>query len=90
MVDVYTFGVIMFYTLMKGEYPKVVGPEAFKSLNTKGINEFSKNLMIKCWSVNPNERPSFKEILSSIKNVDFNLIDGVEKELPYLRSHLVI
>lgn len=89
-VDVYSFGVIMFFILMRGEYPKVVGSDAFKALNTKGINEFSRNLMIKCWSVSPDDRPSFKEIMKSIKKNNFNLIDGIEKDLPYLSSHLII
>ena len=89
-VDVYTFGVILFYTLMRGEYPKVVGNEAFKSPNTKNINEFAKNLMIKCWSMNPDDRPGFREILSSIRENNFQLIDDIEKDIPYLRSHLII
>lgn len=89
-VDVYTFGVILFYTLMRGEYPKVVGNEAFKSPNTKNINEFAKNLMLKCWSMNPDDRPGFREILSSIRENNFQLIDGIEKDIPYLQSHLII
>lgn len=89
-VDVFTFGVIMFFILMRGEYPKAVGCDAFKPQNTKGINDFSKNLMIKCWSQFPSDRPSFKEMMKIIKENNFKIIDGVEKDLPYLRSHLAV
>lgn len=50
------------------------------------INTVSKDLIILCWSMKPNDRPSFNEIIDYNKNNDFKLIDGIENQVPKIRE----
>lgn len=73
--------------------PKGIGDEIFKDekqQNFKRINEFSRNLIKKCCSLSSKDRPSFSEIVESIKENNFNLIDGIGTHLQALKSHLSI
>lgn len=82
-VDVYSFGVVLFFVLTNGELPKINIVETAmgkKAKIPKEINEFSRDLINSCWSLKPEERPSFSEIIENIKNEKFKLIDGVEKK----------
>lgn len=89
-VDIFTFGVLVFYILTKGDYPKAVNNDAFRGANTKNVNDFSRDLMNKCWMTLPSNRPSFKKIMKSIKHNNFKLIDGIEKDLAYLRARFSV
>jgi serine/threonine protein kinase len=85
-VDVYSFGLILYeiigcdglfsgsdnamhLDLHKGWRPDL--GDAFDGL--------SKNLIQRCWSVNPSERPSFSEIWREIQEANFELIPGVQE-----------
>jgi serine/threonine protein kinase len=87
-VDVYSFGLILyeivvgnglfsnagnkhglFVDLQKGNRPSIPG-EVLKA---------GRDLIEKCWSHEPRKRPNFEEILSYLKGVDFEVIDGVNK-----------
>lgn len=88
-VDVYSFGVVMYYILTKGLYPEFKGTGQYKSLLLpQSINELSQSIIKRCWSILPEERPSFNEILYMIVNNNFMLIDGIENQLPKLKEHL--
>lgn len=92
-VDVFSFGVIVFYVLMKGEFPKYGAENVLKGeklINLKGLNQLAKKLINMCCAMSSNERPSFNEIVEIIKENNFQLIDGIEKKLHALRSHLSI
>ena len=91
-VDVYSFGVVVFFVLT-GEMPKIsIGEQSNgkKAPIPKKINKISRNLITKCWSTNPDERPSFTEIIDFIKSNKFGLIDGIEKEIKNIKNFLCI
>ncbi|KAK8840994.1 hypothetical protein M9Y10_027831 [Tritrichomonas musculus] len=76
-VDVYAFGVVVFLILTKGEYPKIslydVG--AGKKVEIPSIiNNFSRELINKCWSYKASDRPSFAEICEILKGNESKLI----------------
>ncbi|KAK8850164.1 hypothetical protein M9Y10_018284 [Tritrichomonas musculus] len=76
-VDVYSFGVLVYLILNKGEFPKVnfidVG-SGRKAKIPESFTEFSRNLINKCWSFNASERPSFAEICEMLKGNESKLI----------------
>ena len=88
-VDVYSFGVILFFILTKGKMPKFLKKEKYESLSLpNSINELSCSIIKRCWSLSPEERPSFEEILNLTVSNNFMLIDGIEDEIPQLKKHL--
>lgn len=83
-IDVYAFGIIVYFILTKGEYPRIGIAEVAagkKAPIPKGINDFAKNLILRCWATNSKNRPSFSQIADDIKKNKFMLIDGIEKEI---------
>lgn len=90
-VDVYSFGVVMFFILTNGELPKIsvaAQSNGKKAEIPESVNSISRDLINSCWSADEKDRPSFKEIVEIIKNNNFNLIDGMEKYLPQIKSFL--
>ena len=88
-VDLYSFGVVMYFIVTKGKLPEFnlkVGYENIKLPNT--INKLSQSIIKKCWSSEPEKRPSFEEILNLIVKNNFKLIDGIESKIPQLKAHL--
>ena len=81
-VDVYSFGVVVYFVLTGGELPDLSLSDHEKgnlpSIPDK-INEFSKNLICKCMAADSKERPSFDEIVETIEQNDFKLIDGIDR-----------
>lgn len=90
-VDVYSFGFVLFFILTGGEYPNIsIGRAANgkRAKIPKSINDISTNLINDCWETDPDQRPSFLEIIEFIKNYEFNLIDGIEKEISKIEKFL--
>ena len=84
-VDVYSFGVLVHYILSNGEFPKIIGNEVTVS---KNINDVSKELITRCLSFNPEQRPSFAEIIELINESQLLLIDGIEDDILLLYEFL--
>lgn len=88
-VDVYAFGVVMYFMLTRGMHPNFTGIGEYQKLELpNSINQLSQSIIKKCWSKSPNERPSFKEIKKQIIESEFKLIDGVDAEIPNILNHL--
>lgn len=93
--DVFAFSILMYEVVTDLiPYPEakkkgmlrilyLVTNENYRPKFTKEIKDPIRNLIEKCWSSNPDERPNFKEIfnkLSGIVGNDDYLLDGVNKE----------
>ena len=87
-VDIYSFGVILYFILTKGELPTFTGIGEYVKLDLPNkINQLSQSIIKKCWATLPNERPSFTDILQTMKNNNYLLIDGIEKKIPFLKNY---
>lgn len=89
-VDVYAFGILVYYILTGGQYPNAIKAAFARKKITipSTINDFSKRLIERCISVDPHRRPSFEEISKNIKENNFLLIDGVESFKPDILERL--
>lgn len=88
-VDVFAFGVVMFFILTKGELPKYTVPGNYEQLHIpKKVNKLSREIIKRCLSTLPQKRPSFKKIIKTITNNHFLLIDGIDNEIEKFRQTL--
>lgn len=81
-IDVYSFGIIVYYILTNGELPKISVADIVKGEKIKipqKLNQFSHELIENCCNNAPDQRPSFMQIALDIKQNQFSLINGVEK-----------
>ena len=92
-IDVYAFGIILFFIMTNGNYPKIrIGDVSMgkKAPIPDYINEFTRNLILRCWSTEPKDRPSFIEIVDEIKRNNFSMIDGIESKIETIKKFLNI
>ncbi|KAK8852546.1 hypothetical protein M9Y10_017532 [Tritrichomonas musculus] len=82
-VDVYSFGVVMHFILTKG---KVKFNKRKEYEIPPEINLFSGNIISKCCSYTPKDRPTFHEISKLIFENNFQLIDDIDSSL--VQDHL--
>lgn len=76
-VDVYSFGVDVFFVLSSGQLPKIKLfdiPKGKKAEIPPSFTDFSKNLINDCWNLDPKDRPSFEEIVDRMIKNNFNLV----------------
>lgn len=99
--DVYSFGIIMF-ELFTGQFAyesflkndsdyiklqRKICDENYRPEFNVQLKKPARNLIERCWSQNPNERPDFDEILDLLINNDVDdngeckFLDGVEMDL---------
>lgn len=82
-IDVYAFGIVMFYILTGGKMPKITPQQIIEKQKAKipdTFNQLSKELVEKCFEFDPKNRPTFSEIVETIEKNYFKLIDGVSYE----------
>lgn len=87
-VDVYSFGVIVYFILTNGQYPQLTVADIVLGKKPEippTINAYSSELINNCCATSPSDRPSFDQIVQDIEQNQFKLIDGVE-----IYSHLEI
>lgn len=78
--DVYSFGVILFY-IITGNYPNIPFPKIAQGQRAQvppNVVPFVSELIQKCWSQNPNERPSFDEIINIMKMNEFSFFEDTD------------
>jgi serine/threonine protein kinase len=81
-VDVFSFAVVL-YEILGGiiddswDYIKKV-IKGTQATFPDSINDEMKSLISRCWSQNPNGRPSFAEILSELKQIKFKILPDVD------------
>ena len=94
-VDVYAFAIVMFEVvtdcfpypeLIKGELQAALLPNKVLKENYRPVFQFPvkdplKKLIEKCWSKDPDERPTFTEIFHKLTNIKENcLLDDVDMD----------
>lgn len=91
-VDVYAYGIILYFILSGGNYPNI---NIADIINAKEItvpdtiNDLSKDLIKKCTSYDYHSRPSFNEIVQIIRENDFKLINNLsEQNIEEIKNHL--
>lgn len=68
-VDVYSFDVVLFFVLT-GNMPKISIAHQGNGKKVdipKSVNRISRSLINECWSADADDRPSFSEILDTVK-----------------------
>lgn len=88
--DVYAFGLIV-YEIMSGLVPfsnaknlidlfNIICKKCYRPELTPEIPQAYKNLIERCWSQNPEERPSFSEIVSELEDYECGfIIDTIDE-----------
>ena len=88
-VDVYSFGVLLFFILSDGQLPKIRIADIFKGKKAEipsSFTELSKNLINDCWNLKSKDRPSFQLILEVIEKNRYNLIQLNKAETKNIES----
>lgn len=90
-VDVYAFGMILYFIISGGKLPKISLLDVLEGKRAKipsSFTDFASSLILKCWSFEAKNRPEFKDIVLMIKKNNFNLFEGIEKDVPEIKSRL--
>lgn len=77
-VDVYSFGVLLFFMLSGGELPKIKMSEKMNGKKAQipaSFTKFATELINSCWNFNSKDRPSFSDILCQLEEHDYMLAD---------------
>ncbi|KAK8870912.1 hypothetical protein M9Y10_008825 [Tritrichomonas musculus] len=80
--DVYSFGLIL-YEIFMNEKPSINSEDIISGSRpnfTKPIPECYKQLIEKCWSQDPSERPTFDEIVFQLKNNKEFITEDINEE----------
>lgn len=76
-VDVYSFGVLVFYILSGGQLPKMKMfgiLKGDKAKNHESFTNFSKKLINDCWNFNSKDHPSFQMIVDDLDKYQYDLV----------------
>lgn len=87
--DVYAFSIIVyqiltgetpFQNINKKELPKKISREGFKPVFDDNFPKSYKDLILKCGSLNPTDRPKFSDIVQQMEDNDDFILEGVDVE----------
>lgn len=90
-VDVYSFGVLLFFILSGGEFPKIKMfdiPLGKKAPIPETFTELAKGLIDECWNLVPADRPSFEDIVSVLVENHFEVTPLDENEKKNVESRV--
>lgn len=88
-VDVYSFGVLVYFILSGGEIPKIKMFDILKGKKADipdNFTDLSKNLISRCWNFKSKERPSFKEIVDLLDENQYKVIELKNSELKFVKA----
>lgn len=88
-VDVYSFGIVLFFILSGGQLPKIKIfdiPKGKKAPIPPSFTVFSKQLINDCWNLEAKDRPSFKIILERLATNHYNLMNLSDHEIKNVES----
>lgn len=77
-VDVYSFGVLLFYILSGGEMHAIKMSDKMKGKKgpiPSDFTAFAHQLINDCWNFDAKDRPSFNEMIFEMENNNYNLIE---------------
>ena len=83
-VDVYSFGVLLFFIMTGGLLPKIRMFDILKGKKAEipsSFTEFSKKLINDCWNFEAKDRPSFKDIVEEMAKNHYNLFKLSKSEV---------
>jgi serine/threonine protein kinase len=87
-VDVFSFGLILYELLLnRPVFPVSIHPFSVIRAHRDGsrpsipssISTFMQELIRRYWSVNPDSRPSFQEILNGFRSIDFDICPNADR-----------
>ena len=88
-VDVYSFGVLLYWILNNGEMPKITLIQMGTGKMAKipdSVNKFATKLIQDCWSFDPKQRPSFESISNTLRSNKFKILDLSDSEVKQVES----
>ncbi len=83
-VDVYSFGVLLFFIMTGGLLPKIRMFDILKGKKAEipsSFTELSKKLINDCWNFEAKDRPSFKDIIEEMAKNHYNLLQLNKSEV---------
>ena len=86
-VDVYSFGVLVFFVLSGGQMPIIKMREQMRGKKAEIpsiFTTFAKDLINSCWNFDPKDRPSFSEICKLMNEKCHMLLDISNTEISEL------
>ncbi|OHT04862.1 hypothetical protein TRFO_27590 [Tritrichomonas foetus] len=92
-IDQYSFGIILYFIMNNGELPPFVLGDTVRGEMfpiPKEFPEFCKEIIMKCCSFDPDDRPTFSEILCIIEQNNYSFFPHVDVELVRARQFYIL
>ena len=91
-VDVYSFGVLLYFVLSNGQLPKIKLSAILSKKKAEipsQFTEYAKQLISACWNFDPKDRPSFQVILETLEKSNYNLFQLKKSEIKNIKSYVM-